>query len=379
MRRSIRVAVGRAAMVLFSAAVVVLAGAAIRVQAGSNSDCSTTQPPTCSTNNAATSTASPTASVGIYGVEARAVAAEIAAHPTPDLTPVTPDPRDLYSRAYRQVIGATDVYDGPNGNVVGHIDAGFNFVNGDNVQNGWVQIRPGQWLPDKVLGPINKVVSKFSGVELPHGLPSLQFAWVLLDTKPSATPGAEPVRGTTLIKRYTLVNLFASEQVGGWTWYEIGAQQWIIQTRVAIPRPVARPPGVSGKWTAVDLYEQTLVAYQDDQPVFATLISSGLPKWPTSEGITKIYDRHELIKMSGMNGQPDFYYLPEVPFVMYFNDAEQALHGAYWHDGFGFRHSHGCVNMSITDAKWVFNWTQDQPDATVYVYHSGEYKQGESR
>ena len=298
----------------------------------------------------------------------------MAAHPVPDLTPVPINERELYSRAYRRVMTETDVYDAPNGKVVGHIDNGFSFVNAGIVQDGWVQIRPGQWLPDKTLGVINKAISKFSGVALPNGFPSITFAWMLLDTKPSHTPGGQPPSGTTLIKRYTLVNLFASETVDGWQWYLIGPDQWVLQTRVAIAHPVARPDAVTGKWVAVDLYEQTLIAYEDDKPVFATLISSGLPASPTAEGTFKIYDRHALIKMSGAGGQPDFYYLPEVPFVMYFNDAQQALHGAYWHDGFGFRHSHGCVNMSITDAEWTFNWTLDQPSATVYVYKSGDYK-----
>ena len=146
-----------------------------------------------------------------------------------------------------------------------------------------------------------------------------------------------------------------------------------------MPHPVARPDGVTGKWVAVDLYEQTAIAYQDDTPVFVTLISSGLGKWPTTEGLNKIYERHTDIKMSGDNGNPDFYYLPDVPWVMYFNSQQEALHGSYWHDGYGFRHSHGCINLSITDAKWIFQWTLDQPDASVYVYHSGVYGQGYQR
>jgi hypothetical protein len=330
--------------------------------------------PNCSTVSTAATCPAANGVTGIYGIEARTLAAQMAAHPTPDLTPVPINERELYSRAYRRVMTATDVYDGPNGNVIAHIDNGFSFVNAGIVQNGWVEIRPGQWLPDKTLGVVNKAISKFSGVALPNGFPSITFAWMLLDTKPSRTPGGLPPSGTALIKRYALVNLFASETVDGWQWYLIGPDQWVLQTRVAIAHPVARPDGITGKWVAVDLYEQTLIAYEDDKPVFATLISSGLPLSPTAEGTFKIYDRHELIKMSGAGGQPDFYYLPEVPYVMYFNDAQQALHGAYWHDGFGFRHSHGCVNMSITDAEWTFNWTADQPSATVYVYHSGDYK-----
>src|SRR5579859_905206 len=151
----------RGALALLSVSVVMLAGFAIPVQAGSDPNCTDPQA-ACSTSNTAT-----TPTIGVYGVEARAVAAQMAAHPTPGLTPYPANPADLYSRAYRQVIGATDVYDAPNGNVISHIDAGFNFVNAGDVQNGWAQIRPGQWLPEKVLGPINKAVSKFSGVQLP--------------------------------------------------------------------------------------------------------------------------------------------------------------------------------------------------------------------
>jgi hypothetical protein len=65
---------------------------------------------------------------------------------------------------------------------------------------------------------------------------------------------------------------------------------------------------------------------------------------------------------------------------MYF-DGGISLHGTYWHDGFGYRRSHGCVNLSITDASYVFNWfIQDAPDengdilSQVYVWASGEYR-----
>jgi lipoprotein-anchoring transpeptidase ErfK/SrfK len=66
---------------------------------------------------------------------------------------------------------------------------------------------------------------------------------------------------------------------------------------------------------------------------------------------------------------------------MYFDD-EIALHGAYWHDGFGFRRSHGCVNMSVTDAHWLYEWAEVELDftvsndlgAAVYVYSSGDYQ-----
>lgn len=316
----------------------------------------------------------------IYGVEMRALLAQMAANPTPKVGKVPIDERKLYSRAYRRIMKETDIYNAPNGAVIGHIDAGFNFVNAGQEKDGFAETRPGQWLPLSVLGPVNKAVSKFSGILLENGMPSISFGWIVLDSKPSKSPGARPIAGTADLKRYTLVNIFASVDVDGWLWYLVGPDQWIVQTRIAKLNPAQKPADMVGsKWVAVDLYEQTLIAYENEKPVFATLISSGLPKWSTNEGVFKIWDRHELIKMSGAESQPDFYYLPEVPYVMYFNQSEQALHGAYWHDGFGFRRSHGCVNLSLTDSQWIFEWTKDQPEAYVFVYHSGEYKHGAPR
>ncbi len=116
-----------------------------------------------------------------------------------------------------------------------------------------------------------------------------------------------------------------------------------------------------------------VVAYEDDRMVFTTLISSGLPKWSTNEGLFRIWTRAHADTMSGAMGRPDFYYLQAVPYVMYFDDSI-SLHGTYWHDGFGYRHSHGWVNMSITDAHWIFDWTDNfYYDMWVDVWASGQY------
>ena len=83
-----------------------------------------------------------------------------------------------------------------------------------------------------------------------------------------------------------------------------------------------------------------------------------------------MWSRHERTKMSGAEGQVDYYFIEEVPHTMYF-DGEIALHGAYWHDSFGYKHSHGCVNMPPRDSEWVFNWSQEAPaDLWVYVHTS---------
>jgi lipoprotein-anchoring transpeptidase ErfK/SrfK len=307
------------------------------------------------------------------------LSADMTTQPSPVLQALPVNDKVIYGRAYRRVLHETDIYSAPNGAAVGHLAAGLNFVKGGLAVKGWVQIGRDEWLPQDAVGPMNANVSRFSGVTLPDGLPDRAFGWVLTTVQPSRTPGTDPDKTAQNIKRYTLVTLFAVKNVDSWNWYLIGPDQWIIEKQIARIRPVDRPVDVTGKWYAVDLYEQTLTAYDGDKAVFATLISSGLPKWPTAEGLFKIWDRQDLVLMTGGSGQPDYYNLPEVPWAQYFNKHDQSIHGAYWHDGFGFRRSHGCVNLSLTDALWAFTWAKDSDETYAYIYHSGEYRQGAIR
>jgi lipoprotein-anchoring transpeptidase ErfK/SrfK len=129
---------------------------------------------------------------------------------------------------------------------------------------------------------------------------------------------------------------------------------------------------VSGKWIAVNLFEQTMAVYEGQRMIYASLVSSGLGAWPTRPGTFQIYSKLPETKMSGAyaRDKSDFYYLEDVPWTMYF-DQSIALHGAYWHDGYGFRKSHGCVNLSPADSVWLYNWAEI--GTTVYVYDpSGE-------
>jgi lipoprotein-anchoring transpeptidase ErfK/SrfK len=137
------------------------------------------------------------------------------------------------------------------------------------------------------------------------------------------------------------------------------------------------PEGVKGRWVAVDLYEQVLVAYDEETPVFATLISSGLPDWPTNEGTFQTYWRLVNGYMTGAEGQSDYYLVDGVPYTMYFDDSI-SLHGSYWHDSYGYRHSHGCVNMTITDSQWLYTWTMDggYEFPYVHVFATGDYLNG---
>ena len=62
----------------------------------------------------------------------------------------------------------------------------------------------------------------------------------------------------------------------------------------------------------------------------------------------------------------DYYFLPKVPYVMYFIDGGYALHGTYWHHNFGHPMSHGCVNLPTDQSKLLFDWA---PMGTTVVVH----------
>jgi lipoprotein-anchoring transpeptidase ErfK/SrfK len=110
----------------------------------------------------------------------------------------------------------------------------------------------------------------------------------------------------------------------------------------------------------VDLSTQTLKAYEGETLFMESKISSG-KLYPTPTGEFTIWRKIRATKMSGGTGA-GYYYLPNVPYVMFFSNSQVApgrgfsLHGTYWHNNFGHPMSHGCVNMKTIDAKKLFEW-----------------------
>lgn len=302
------------------------------------------------------------------------------AYPKPNVNTLPIDDSLIYDRLYRKIHGPVNITDAPGGNVVESLGAGFTYVTVNSLNGDWAEIDRGKWVPSSTLTD-DVVISRYSGIKLPEETLPYPVAWTMKHLRPASVPGGEDDPNNPFMYRYTLVNLYTYVEVDGKRWYQVGPGQWIHQFNVAKVTPIAKPEGVeTHKWVAVDLYEQTLVAYEDDKPVFSTLISSGLKEWGTNEGLFNVYLRYERTTMSGAEQASDFYSLQEVPWTMYF-DGDIALHGTYWHDGFGYRHSHGCVNMSITDSKWIYDWSADEFDYSVpndlgmnvYVYSSGAY------
>ncbi|MBN1679901.1 MAG: LysM peptidoglycan-binding domain-containing protein [Anaerolineae bacterium] len=112
------------------------------------------------------------------------------------------------------------------------------------------------------------------------------------------------------------------------------------------------PPIGSGKEIFVDLSDQRVYAYENGQMIRTTLASTGLPGTATVQGDFRVYTKYTSQLMSGPG-----YYLPGVPYVMYFYQ-DYSLHGTYWHSNFGNPMSHGCVNLPTPEAEWLFNWAE---------------------
>jgi lipoprotein-anchoring transpeptidase ErfK/SrfK len=128
-----------------------------------------------------------------------------------------------------------------------------------------------------------------------------------------------------------------------------------LPTDTPIPMPIPTryepPPYESGgRWIDVDLSDQMTYAYEGDQMVAAFLVSTGTWLHPTVTGQFYIYVKYEYADMAGPG-----YYLPDVPYVMYFYEG-YGLHGTYWHSNFGTPMSHGCINLTIPDSEWLFYW-----------------------
>ena len=304
------------------------------------------------------------------------------AFPLPQFTRVNRDNFTLSRYSFWRVNrDGANLYNAPGGKAIGMIPRGISYVQAINAEvEGWIQESGGNWMRREDLKLAK--TSSFTGLLLPSDWRH-PFA-IILDksgTRASLKPGEKGSAESGFVaRRYNLVNIFARAEDGaGRVWYLVGPRQWIRQEMVAKFAPAEKPENVDGRWVAVDLFEQTVIAYDDDKPVFATVISSGRKGSETDEGLFSVWARLISDPMSGRTSEGDRYALQNVPWVMYFNGG-QSLHGTYWHDSFGYRRSGGCVNLSVSDARWLYDWMldaapNDNGDMVnyVYVFSTGEY------
>ncbi|MBX3127148.1 MAG: L,D-transpeptidase [Polyangiaceae bacterium] len=136
------------------------------------------------------------------------------------------------------------------------------------------------------------------------------------------------------------------------------------------------------KWIDVGIVSQTMVLWEGDTPVYATLVSTGRDglgepgkTLSTPQGTFRIYQKHVTTTMDSDVADDEFE-LRDVPWVMYFKGG-YALHGAYWHDDFGRVRSHGCINVAPIDARFTFLWASPGvPEHWHAAYAGDTFDQG---
>lgn len=202
--------------------------------------------------------------------------------------------------------------------------------------------------------------SRFAGIELAEAdAPSLPLGWA----KPAAMLAkvavhAEPSAKAKVLRKLTrreIVELGDASEDGRFVALRDGG--WVARGEIAVARAGARPEGTGDdeRWMDIDLEQQTLVAYIGDTAVFTTMISSGRPGHSTPTGVFRVSRKHAQRTMNSMADSKDKYSVASVPWTAYFATG-YALHAAYWHDNFGHRKSHGCVNLAPLDARRLYDW-----------------------
>jgi hypothetical protein len=225
----------------------------------------------------------------------------------------------------------------------------------------YLRTHHGYWLPERDLVAVTPL--DFHGEELQGG--RLDFAWVVEDRAVVyASPGGAALQGEQPRKRFDKVDVLEEKSSKGGGFVRIGEKAWLRSrdVRRAAAAPAPAEIRVGERWIDVDIATQTLVAYEGESPVFATLVSTGKGKEGTDSATPKGEFRIWVkLASSNMDNLEDedaarYYAIEDVPYVQYFAKGV-GLHGAFWHRAFGHERSHGCVNLAPLDAQRLFAFT----------------------
>jgi len=125
----------------------------------------------------------------------------------------------------------------------------------------------------------------------------------------------------------------------------------------AVPADVGPGPVAgSSKSIVISISQQRMWAYEGDTVVITSLVSTGRPGFDTPIGDFSVVVKKPIEDMEGLIGG-EYYNVTDVPDVMYFTGVGHAIHGTYWHNNFGAVMSHGCVNLPLDVAAWLYDWT----------------------
>lgn len=219
-------------------------------------------------------------------------------------------------------------------------------------RTGWRERRGGGFVPVDPIRPY--IPTDFVGARDPDG----PVAFLLEPSVLVERDAHGELNGVSLLRAFGHLPVI-EEGTPDWIGVEGG---WLPRSAVRVAHRHERPPEIpdGARWVHVDREQSVLTAYEGDRWVYAALVSVGTPgSWRASDpGLFHVYAKHRHAPMS----HPGEYDVEAVPDVLFYNRGE-ALHGAFWHDDFGHPVTYGCVNLSLTDARWLFAWAPPElPD-----------------
>lgn len=238
--------------------------------------------------------------------------------------------------------------------------------------------------------------SDFHGIEIDGEEVTLPIGWVYGGKESAPTYSidleTDKLKQSGSKKKFEAIQLqYSYHRIGKTDYFQMKDGDWIRDSHIRMTTPGKRPVEVKAdeRWIDIDISEQTLVVFEGDRPIYATLISSGKESkikdkdHSTPRGQWRVREKHIASTMDGDGtAAGDLpYSIEDVPYIMYFHKS-YATHGAFWHRNYGVQMSHGCINLAPLDAKWVFfhsepkleqgfhgNWSSDEQPGSMVVVH----------
>jgi hypothetical protein len=218
----------------------------------------------------------------------------------------------------------------------------------------FVRTRKGLWVHHQALRWAKG--TDFAGMAL-HGGEATTQAWVLAEGAPVRVRPGGPVQRRA--GRRAVVQVAGVQG----RWVRLADGGYMDDRHLARLTTAAPPEGLAPdeRWVDVDETEQTLIAYEGERPVYATLVSTGrdLRTHRTPRGIFRVWVKLVFSDMDDLQREDVSrnYAIEQVPWVQYF-EGSYGFHAAFWHDDFGRKRSHGCINLAPRDAQWLFSFTK---------------------
>lgn len=258
---------------------------------------------------------------------------------------------NIFSSAAEAAAGANPINQIPPGGI-----RYVSYVNRMDIDGGkYVLAKNGGWLRASPAAVSSVILGRTFSAP-----PTTNFGWVFEAAYPYVQPNyANGQNPNVYFNREQVLQVFEVVENENGTWFRVGENQWLdrIHFRAAIID--SQPPAevTADRWIEVDLAEQVVLVYENRRLVYATMVATGMEPFFTQPGVFQIYEKKEAENMTGSfeSDRSDFYSLEDVPYVLYYDQA-RAFHGAYWRAWYGIEQSHGCINMTIGDSRWLYDW-----------------------